>query len=72
VTVTDLPHLDVLPFRLETLTTAGNRTLPLAVNDDGHLVVDGRTAWRPLRFSRDLRAIVCARVDSTDNDREGA
>lgn len=50
--------VEELPFSLDWLTGAANKPADtLSVCDLGHLVVNGRTHWKPERVSADLHAI---------------
>lgn len=61
----DTPTADatVRTFAFSTLQAEGERTAPMVVTERGTLLVAGRTEWQPVGFDRDLRGVVCARVD---------
>lgn len=54
---------DVAAFSLDVLAGHMTNATPLAADDDGNLIVAGRTRWRPVKFGPGLRTVVCARVD---------
>lgn len=63
---------DLAAFSLDLLagsTRPTARIAPLAVDPDGHLVVAGRTRWRPVRFDPSGRSVLCARVDQPSERR---
>ena len=46
-----------MPFSLDWLAGAAQRTQALAACPEGHLVVNGNSHWAPVRLSDDLRAL---------------
>lgn len=50
---------DRIAFPLETLLAAGEATQPLSVCAEGHLVVAGRTHWKPEALDPTMRSLVC-------------
>jgi hypothetical protein len=52
-----------MPFSLDWLAGAAARTQALAACNRGHLIVNGRTCWKPLAFTPDLRALICEFVE---------
>jgi hypothetical protein len=52
-----------LPFSLEWLAGAATRVQAVAACPHGHLIVNGRTCWKPLAFTHDLRALICEFVE---------
>lgn len=55
-----------LAFPLEALLAAGERERALSVCDLGHLVVAGRTHWRPVALTPDCRGLVCDWTEHAD------
>jgi hypothetical protein len=58
-----MADVEELPFSLDWLAGARTNAHPLDVCSAGHLLVNGRTCWTPVRFSQDLHALICAPVD---------
>jgi hypothetical protein len=59
---------DPLPFSLDWLAGAAERPKTvLSACPDGHLLVNERSCWAPLRFSPDLRALYCEPAEHLDD-----
>jgi hypothetical protein len=59
---------DRLPFPLETILSAGDAPRSLTACNLGHLVVAGRTHWKPVGLTADLRNLVCDWVEHEADD----
>lgn len=55
-----------LAFSMQLLADAKNAPRPIAGCPQGHLVVAGRTCWRPEALSEDLRTLTCVLVENCD------
>ena len=55
-----------LAFPLTTLAAASDAARSLDVCDRGHLIVAGRSCWKPRAFTADLTAVICDPVEHAE------
>lgn len=55
-----------LAFSLELLLNAGEASKPLAVCEEGHLVVASRTHYAPERLTTDLKSLLMRWVEGCE------